>query len=197
MINKPLIIDDLATRPPILGSLSFTKKTSCNTLFINPTYMGNVDKSALESFIDTTGGCVAMRDGLAITISVYQRILETLDSTIAKKGLDIVMTHLQRIPCQSCIKQIEKEKHKENVKHPVDSISCPAAVGDVMKYMLNHKVETLIDGIALTEKSQPLELNTSSLIHTKKCPDCGNSLFIKQEGCMSTSCANCGWGGCV
>jgi len=185
-------IEDLSPRPSILGALSFTKKTSCNTLFIDPTYLGSMDKSALESFISANGGCTAMRNGLAITISVYQRLLETIDPITARKGLDIVMTHLQNIPCQVCIKQIEAEKHK-TVKHPVDSISCPAAVADVMKFMLEHKVETYIDGKLLTN-----DLKTIKKLPTtkKKCPDCGNTLLFKQEGCMNDSCPNCGWGGC-
>jgi len=187
-------IEDLSPRPLILGSLSFTKKTSCNTLFINPTYLGNMDKSALESFISANGGCTAMRNGLAICISVYQRLLETIDPIIARKGLDIVMTHLQNIPCQVCIKQIEMEKHKENVKHPVDSISCPAAVANVMKFMLEHKIETLIDGNVLTNEMITKEKLIPST--KKKCPECGNTLLFKQEGCMNDSCPNCGWGGC-
>lgn len=184
-------IEDLSPRPPILGALSFTKKTSCNTLFINPTYLGNTDKSALESFISANGGCTAMRNGLAIAISVYQRLLETINPTIARKGLDIVMTHLQQIHCQACTKQIESEKHK-NVKHPVDSISCPAAMADAMKFMLNHKVETYIDRELLKHESLPL---TDNLTSKRKCPECGNTNFIKQEGCMNELCP-CGWGGC-
>ena len=187
-------IEDLSPRPLILGSLSFTKKTSCNTLFINPTYLGSMDKSALESFISANGGCTAMRNGLAICISVYQRLLETIDPIIARKGLVIVMTHLQNIPCQVCIKQIEMEKHKKDVKHPIDSISCPAAVANVMKFMLEHKVETLIDGNLLTNETVSKENLISST--KKKCPECGNILLFKQEGCMNDSCLNCGWGGC-
>ncbi len=189
IINTPTL-EDLNPRPEILGSLSFTRKTACNTLFINPTYLN--DNSALESFIISNGGCAAMRAGLAITISVYQRILETLDKDIAKKGLDIVMSHLEKIQCQVCVKQIEMEKHKENVKHPVDSISCPAAVANVMKYMLSHKVETFIDGNLLNYISKNKQSN--QLIPKKKCPQCGSELF-KQEGCMNDTCV-CGWGGC-
>jgi len=189
IINTPTL-EDLNPRPEILGSLSFTRKTSCNTLFINPTYLS--DNSALESFIISNGGCAAMRAGLAITISVYQRILETLDKEIAKKGLEIVMSHLEKIQCQVCVKQIEMEKHKENVKHPVDSISCPAAVANVMKYMLSHKVETFIDGNLLNYKQENSKQN--QLISKKKCPQCGSELF-KQEGCMNDTCV-CGFGGC-
>lgn len=200
----PCPIEDLSPRPEILGSLSFTKKTACNTLFITPTYLGDTENSTLEALISSNGGCVAMRNGLAITISVYQRLLEMIDPTIAKKGLEILTSHLQKISCQTCIKGIEVQKHKENVKHPIDAISCPAAVGDVLKYMLDHKVETFIDGKLFTEevnkkcfnidficKDENLNLSTSK----RKCPECGNTLLFKQEGCMNDSCI-CGWGGC-
>ena len=190
-------IEDLSPRPDILGALSFTKKTACNTLFINPTYLGSMDKSALESFIGANGGCTAMRNGLAICISVYQRLLETIDPITARKGLDIVMTHLQNIPCQVCTKKIEDEKHRTDVKHPVDSISCPAAVADVMKFMLGHKVETYIDGKLLTNEIKITKQLEKLIPSTKKkCPDCGNTLLFKQEGCMNDLCPNCGWGGC-
>lgn len=189
IINTPTL-EDLNPRPEILGALSFTKKTSCNTMFIHPTYLEPY--SALESFMNTNGGCVAMRNSLAISISVYQRILESLDKEIARKSLDIVMSHLEKIPCQVCIKQIESEKHKENIKHPVDSISCPAALASVMKYMLNHKVETFIDGKLLNYNKE--NITSKQLIPKKRCPNCGSELF-KQEGCMNDTCV-CGFGGC-
>lgn len=186
-------IEDLAPRPPMLGALSFTKKTACNTLFINPTYLGNLDKTALECFIDANGGCTAMRTGLAVCISVYQRILETVNPELSKKGLDIVMSHLQGVTCQACTKQMEKEKHLTNVKHPVDSISCPAAVANVMKFMLEHKIETLIDGKPLIHDIKYINLLPEPEI--KKCDECGLPL-IRQGGCSSLQCPKCGKGGC-
>ena len=208
-------IEDLTPRPLILGALSFTKRTSCNTLFINPTYHGDMVKSALEAFVDTNGGCVAMRNGISITVSVYQRILETINPNISRKALDIVMTHLESIKCQVCLKQMEAEKHKSNIKHPVDSVSCPSALASAMRFMLNHKVETFIDGKPLTEyisihknkniNEKPIlimsEIDKGVVkavldINKRKCPDCGNINLLKQEGCMNESCLNCGWGGC-
>jgi len=191
-------IDDLAPRPKMLGSVSFTKRTACNTLFINPTYLGSMDKNALEAFIASNGGCVAMRNGLAITISIYQRLLETIDPALSRKGLEILSTHLCNIPCQACTKLIEKEKYDKDIKHIIDSISCPAAVGEVMKFMLNHKIETFIDGKPLNNE---IYNNTNNLIvnnvsNKKKCPECGNEIFLKQEGCLNDACTNCGWGGC-
>jgi ribonucleoside-diphosphate reductase alpha chain len=209
-ILNTLELDDLPPRPPILGALSFTKKTACNTLFIHPTYLGVLDKTALESFISASGGCFAMRTGLAVSISVYQRILETIDPKFAQKSLNLVMTHLEAVPCQVCEKQIITEKFQtekyekykkgegekvEKVKHPVDSKSCPAAVASAMRFMLEHKVETLIDGKSLYEKDE----NSKILIklksnNKKKCPQCRGELF-KQEGCGNFTCV-CGYGGC-
>lgn len=193
-IASTLILDDLPPRPDMLGSLSFTKKTSCNTLFIHPTYTGKVEKTALESFISANGGCFAMRTGLAVSISVYQRILESIDPKLARKGLDLVMTHLEAVPCQVCIKQIEQEKHKKDVKHPVDSISCPSAVASVMRFMLSHRIETYIDGKLLNETNEVIKQLTITN-NKRKCPSCGSET-TRQEGCSNDLCPSCGWGGC-
>lgn len=190
-------INDLSPRPPVLGCLSFTKRTACNTLFINPTYLGNIEKSALESFIDTNGGCVAMRTGLAISISVYQRILDNISPSISRKSLDIVTSHLKKVPCQICIKQIEREKHSK-VQHPVDSISCPAAVAEALRFMLEHRVETLIDGVPLIPsiKYQSIINNVDKVVKKGEiCEECGTPL-IKAGGCASFQCPNCMTGGC-
>ena len=193
-ILNTLTLDDLSPRPEILGSLSFTRKTSCNTLFINPTFLGKLDKTALEAFVNANGGCVAMRTGLAMSISVYQRILETLNPEIARKSLSIVTSHLLSIPCQVCVKQMEKEKYEiekgVKIKHPVDSISCPSAVASSIKFLLEHKVKVYVDDKPLYEIDEPIK----PINNKKKCPSCGGEIF-KQEGCGNFTCI-CGYGGC-
>lgn len=195
-------IDDLTLRPDILPALSFTKKTACNTLFFNITHYGRCDKDALESFIDTNGGCLAMRNGIAISISVYQRILETISPEFARRALEIVTQHLINVSCPACTNKMIMEKNsKLEIKHPVDSISCPSALGKVLEFMLTHNIETTIDGIPLkydnikTDKNI-IKSNSNESNKYKKCPDCG-SMTIRQEGCMNNICLNCGWGGCV
>ena len=209
-ISKTLTLDDLPPRPLILGALSFTKKTSCCTLFIHPTYLGVLEKTALESFVSANSGCSAMRNGLAIILSVYQRILESVDPKFAQKSLELVVKHLEAVSCQVCEKQIINEKYQmekyekyikgkgekvEKIKHPIDSKSCPAAVACAIRFMLEHKIETFIDGKPLyeTDKTTKILMNTKSN-SKKKCPSCGGELF-KQEGCGNYVCA-CGWGGC-
>jgi ribonucleoside-diphosphate reductase alpha chain len=203
-------LDDISPRPSILGALSFTKKTACNTLFIHPTYL--YENSALEGFMNANGGCTAMRTGLAKCISLYQRILENISSEYAIRALNIVMTDLQDIPCQVCKDQMLREKHDiekgKMIKHPVDSISCPSAVATVMKFMLEHKIETTIDGIPLKFNKTILNKNSyTTLLQNNikidiqsdeliKCPNCGSKTF-RTEGCMNNKCIICDWGGCV
>ncbi len=190
---------ELSARPEILPALSFVKQTACNTLFINPTYLGRVDKSAFEHFIDAHGGCLAMRTGLAMAVSLYQRIIEDINPEYARNALQIVTTHLLKVECPVCKMRIRDEKRKieagENVEEPVNSISCPNALAQVMEYMLKHKVETFIDGVKFNTdlyKEKPYEIIEYDV---KKCPDCGTPL-IKQGGCSSFQCPKCGTGGC-
>lgn len=204
IIDKLRPIDDLTVRPAILPALSFTKKTACNTLFFNITHYGRQEKDALESFIDTNGGCVAMRNGIAIAISVYQRILETISPEFARRSLEIVIQHLIDISCPACTNKMIIEKQDiSKIRHPVDSISCPSALGKVLEFMLTHKVETTIDGVPLKydnirydKDDVELELETDEKIDYKRCPECG-AMTIRQEGCMNDICISCGWGGCV
>ncbi len=203
-ISKIRPIDDLTIRPDILPALSFTKKTACNTLFFNITHYGRCEKDALESFIDTNGGCLAMRNGIAITISVYQRILETISPEFARRALEIVTQHLIGVSCPACTNKMIMEKQNiSKIRHPVDSISCPSALGKVLEFMLTHKIETTIDGVPLKFDDIKANKNIIGLkekigsdIDCKKCPECG-SQTIRQEGCMNDTCIVCGWGGCI
>lgn len=191
---------DLAPRPAILPALSFVKQTACNTLFINPTYMGVIDKSALEHFIDAHGGCLAMRTGLAMSVSLYQRIIEEINPEYARNALQIVTTHLLKVECPVCKMRIRDEKQKikngETVIDPVDSISCPNALAQVMEYMLKHKVETYIDGIKFQAELYKIKsYEEIEAVDKTKCLDCG-TVLIKQGGCSSFQCPKCMTGGC-
>jgi len=191
---------DLAPRPAILPALSFVKQTACNTLFINPTYMGVIDKSALEHFIDAHGGCLAMRTGLAMSVSLYQRIIEEINPEYARNALQIVTTHLLKVECPVCKMKIRDEKQRikngEVVEEPVDSISCPNALAQVMDYMLKHKVETYIDGIKFKAELYKIKSYEGiEVVDQKRCPDCG-TVLIKQGGCTSFQCPICLTGGC-
>ncbi len=183
-------IDELSPRPSILPSLSFTKKTACNTLFINPTFMDD-NKGALETFIDSAGegGCSAMKAGLGITISVYQRIIKELLPEYANDALDIVMSHLLQVKCPACTQAIIRQKY-EKTKRNVDSLSCPNAVAQVMKYMLQHQIAVTIDGKPYSQSDF-----SGYITNQSKCKQCG-TVLIKTEGCSSLQCPVCGIGGC-
>ncbi len=194
------LFKELAPRPAILPALSFVKQTACNTLFINPTYMGIIDKSALEHFIDSHGGCLAMRTGLAMSVSLYQRIIEDINPEYARNALQIVTSHLLKVECPVCKMKIKEERHKikngETVEEPVDSISCPNALAQVMDYMLKHKVETYIDGIKFKAELYKIKSYEGiEAVDNKKCPDCG-TVLIRQGGCTSFQCPKCMTGGC-
>ncbi len=194
------LFKELAPRPAILPALSFVKQTACNTLFINPTYMGIIDKSALEHFIDSHGGCLAMRTGLAMSVSLYQRIIEDINPEYARNALQIVTSHLLKVECPVCKMKIKEERHKikngETVEEPVDSISCPNALAQVMEYMLKHKVETYIDGVKFKAELYKIKSYEGiEAVDNKKCPDCG-TVLIRQEGCTSFQCPKCMTGGC-
>lgn len=194
------LFKELAPRPAILPALSFVKQTACNTLFINPTYMGIIDKSALEHFIDSHGGCLAMRTGLAMSVSLYQRIIEDINPEYARNALQIVTSHLLKVECPVCKMKIKEERHKikngETVEEPVDSTSCPNALAQVMEYMLKHKVETYIDGVKFKAELYKIKsCEGIEAVDNKKCPDCG-TVLIRQGGCTSFQCPVCMTGGC-
>lgn len=190
--NDKRPIDELSPRPYILPSLSFTKKTACNTLFINSTFMDN-NKGAVETFIDSAGegGCSAMKAGLGIAISVYQRIIKELSPEYANDALDIVMTHLLQVKCPACTQAMIKQKY-EKTKRNVDSLSCPNAVAQVMKYMLQHQISVSIDN---KPYSYTDFVGHMALSNQKKCKQCG-TVLIRTEGCSSLQCPSCGIGGC-
>lgn len=201
-------IDDLAPRPSILPGMSFTMKTACNTLFINPTMLKNSSKNALEQFINSAGegGCLAMKSGLGITFSVYQRILEEVEElgyvppNLARSSLDIVSSHVLLVTCPACTQLIAKNRilkdRGETIEHEINARSCPNAIAQTMKFMLSHDIKTFIDGKPY-DSNDYLPDNLKLKIHEikKKCPDCG-IILIKQEGCSSEGCPNCGIGGC-
>lgn len=171
-------IDELSPRPSILPSLSFTKKTACNTLFINPTFMDD-NKGALETFIDSAGegGCSAMKAGLGITISVYQRIIKELLPEYANDALDIVMSHLLQVKCPACTQAMIRQKY-EKTKRNVDSLSCPNAVAQVMKYMLQHQIAVTIDGKPYSQSDF-----SGYITNQSKCKQCG-TVLIKQKDAL-------------
>ena len=201
-VSKVTHIDDLAPRDNILPGLTFTKRTGCSTLFITPTKMWNED-GALELFLNKSnekGGCLGLQDGIAIAISVYNRYLESIDHQHAVNALSLVTEHLLRKTCRASELAIEKQKQKiesgEKVNRVIDSLSCPNAIAQCLKYMLEHDINISIDGKQQYITDKKTNITTVIYENKNKCPDCGNTLLFKQEGCMNDSCPNCGWGGC-
>lgn len=215
--NEAKDIDDLEPRPEILPALVFIKRTGCSTLFITPTKMWDKD-AALEGFLNKSterGGCLGLQDGIAITLSVYNRYLEAINHQHAKNALRIVTHHLMKKTCRPSELAIERQNQKisrgEKIKRKIDSLSCPNAIAQCFQYMLDHNIQVLVDGKIPDFKNNVIndELNTEILesIKTvkveevksdnyKKCPECGNKT-IRQEGCMNDTCVVCGWGGCL
>lgn len=206
-------IEDLEERPEILPSLTFVKRTGCSTLFITPTKMWEKD-AALEGFINKsseTGGCLGLQDGLAIAISVYNRYLEAINHQHAKNALRIVTHHLEKKTCRTSEMALERQKQKvrrgEKIGRKIDSTSCPNALAQCFKYMLEHDIQVLVDGkipdmrIFAYDDDLNREIKESILTieedntELKRCPECG-SKTIRMEGCMNDTCIKCGFGGC-
>lgn len=166
---------DLEPRESVLEAMSFRKRTGCSTLFITLTKKNGKD-GALETFINRSsekGGCQGLQDGLAITISLYNRYLESISHEHAMNALKLVTEHLLKKTCRSSEIAIEKQKCSGK-KCSIDSLSCPNALAQCLKFMLDKNID------------EPMG---------KKCPECGEET-LKKEGCMNNSCPNCGWGGC-
>lgn len=205
-------IDDLSPRPKILPALDFEMKSGCNTLFVIPSKLW--DKSgALESFINTSGkgGCRGMQDGLAISISCYNRYIESITSICPKCGfevkdfghnhavnaLKITSEHMMNVTCSSSTNAIslqkELERRGEHIKHKVDSKSCPNAVAQCLLFMVNHKIEVTIDGKNGTEFFS-VKLDNKPEHHEKvRCINCG-STNVEKSKCGT--CLDCGTSKC-
>ncbi|MBU0777788.1 ribonucleotide-diphosphate reductase subunit alpha, partial [Patescibacteria group bacterium] len=187
-VNK---VQDLVPRPEILPATTFAKKSGCNTMFITLTHLQNKD-GILECFINTSGkgGCRSMQDGLAIAISVYQRYIEgVIGHEHATNALKIVSNHLMNVTCQSSMIAFNKQKYDKKIgneiEHEINSRSCPNAVAQVIKYMIDNPSNELISDKVIDNYK----------IDNKVCSECGVEL-VRQEGCSSMSCPNCGIGGC-